>query len=490
MATNTKAPDHIEFAGDYNNDYIRLHTHYGEIIDIKKLVDELNIYESIYKNALTGSVVITDAQNLISKLQIQGMERLSFKIATPGVIEKRDAVDATEDGGHPFHIYKITNRVQTAPGTLRYVLHFGSREFMRNIRTKVSQAYDGRLDRAVYAMFLDENYLDSRKTLTFEPCGNSDKFTIANMRPFDAINMIAKKALPEKSKGVGYYFYETTKGYHFRSWENMCVSQGRNRRPTKQVFYYAPINVKEDADVPNKIEYDYKLVESYEFINNVHDTAANTALGTYGHRVISYNFYDKSFTENDYNYHTEFQFTKHTDFTTGPRDPLKYAVSESFVDEDDRTVSDYPESRVSLQGTTQFAHGDETGAYGLDVLEDGRKLGQAVAQQQQVLQGTCLKLIIKGQSYIEAGDVIEFKMRAIDEKATEGEEDPQFSGKYIITKVRHQINPTKYVMVLECAKDSVKSGYYKSYKKIPRNKNIPTLRDAYQVERGDVYGSL
>ena len=94
---------------------------------------------------------------------------------------------------------------------------------------------------------------------------------------------------------------------------------------------------------------------------------------------------------------------------------------------------------------------------GLDVLEDGRKLGQAVAQQQQVLQGTCLKLIVKGQSYIEAGDVIEFKMRAIDEKATEGEEDPQFSGKYIITKVRHQINPTKYVMVLECAKDSVKS---------------------------------
>ena len=490
MATNTKAPNHIEFAGDYNNEHIFLHTHYGETIDIKNMVDELNIYESIYKNALTGSVVMTDAQNLISKLQIQGMERLSFKIATPGVTRSRDAVDATEKTGHPFHIYKITNRVQTAPGTLRYVLHFGSREFMRNIRTKVSQAYDGRLDRAVYAIFLDENYLDSRKTLTFEPCGNSDKFTIGNMRPFDAINMIAKRALPEKSNGVGYYFYETTKGYHFRSWENMCVSQGRNRRPTKQVFYYAPINIKEDADVPNKIEYDYKLVESYEFINNVHDTAANTALGTYGHRVISYNFYDKSFTESDYNYHTEFEMTKHADFTTGPRDPKKYAVSESFVDEDDRSISDYPESRVSLQGTTQFTHEGETGQYGIDVLEDGRKLGQAVAQQQQVLQGTCLKLVVKGQSYIEAGDVIEFKMRAIDEKATDGEEDPQFSGKYIITKVRHQINPTKYVMVLECAKDSVKSGYYRSYKKIPRNRNNATLLDAYQVERGDPYGSL
>ena len=487
MATNTKAPDHIEFAGDYDCKNIFLHDHTGEKVDILQVTDELNIYESIYKSALTGSIVITDAQNLISKLEIQGMERLSFVIRTPGATDDRDIVNASEISGHPFHIYKITNRVQIAPGTLRYVLHFGSREFMRNIRTKVSQAYDGRLDRAVYAMFLDENYLDSKKTLTFEPCGNSDKFTIANMRPFDAINMIAKRALPEKSNGVGYYFYETTKGYHFRSWENMCVSQGRHRRPTKQIFYYAPINVKDDADVPNKIEYDYKLVESYEFINNVHDTAANAAIGTYGHRVISYNFYDKSFTENDYNYHTQFGITRHTDDQTSRFDSKKFAVSQSFVDEDDRRISDYPESRISLQGTTQFAHNDETGAYGLDVLEDGRKLGQAVAQQQQVLQGTALKLVIKGQSYIEAGDVIEFKMRAVDEKNPQGEEDPQFSGRYVVTKVRHQINPTKYVMILECAKDSVKTGYLTSYEKIPRNKNIPTLRDAYQVEQGDSF---
>ena len=487
MATNTKAPDHIEFAGDYDCKNIFLHDHTGEKVDILQVTDELNIYESIYKSALTGSIVITDAQNLISKLEIQGMERLSFVIRTPGATDDRDIVNASEISGHPFHIYKITNRVQIAPGTLRYVLHFGSREFMRNIRTKVSQAYDGRLDRAVYAMFLDENYLDSKKTLTFEPCGNSDKFTIANMRPFDAINMIAKRALPEKSNGVGYYFYETTKGYHFRSWENMCVSQGRHRRPTKQIFYYAPINVKDDADVPNKIEYDYKLVESYEFINNVHDTAANAAIGTYGHRVISYNFYDKSFTENDYNYHTQFGITRHTDDQSSRFDGEKFAVSKSFVDEDDRKISDYPESRISLQGTTQFAHNDETGAYGLDVLEDGRKLGQAVAQQQQVLQGTALKLVIKGQSYIEAGDVIEFKMRAVDEKNDKGEEDRQFSGRYIVTKVRHQINPTKYVMILECAKDSVKTGYLTSYEKIPRNKNIPTLRDAYQVEQGDSF---
>ena len=496
MSNNT-IEDHIAFAGDYDCKHIFLHDHEGDKTDIKQLVDELNIYESIYKNAMTGSVVITDAQNLITKLQIQGIERISFVIKTPGTKGDRDIINASEESGHPFHIYKITDRVQVAPGTLRYVLHFGSREFMRNIRTKVSQAYDGRLDRAVYAMFLDENYLDSRKTLTFEPCGNSDKIVIPNMRPFDAINMIARRALPEKSNGVGYYFYETTKGYHFRSWENMCVSQGRNKRPTKQTFYYAPINVKDDPAVDNKIEYDYKLIDNYEFITNIHDTAANTALGTYGHRVISYNFFDKSFTEEDYNYHNQFALTRHTDSATSQFYGEKYAVGESNVDEtianqktQSSKVSDYPESRVSLQPTTQFTHNTPEGSYGIDVLEDGRKLGQEISQKNQVLNGTTLKLTVKGQSYIEAGDVIEFKMRAVDEKNPDGQEDPQFSGRYIITKVRHKINPTRYDMILECSKDSVKTGYTRSYKKIAQNKNIATLRDAYQVEKGDSYGSL
>lgn len=487
-----KVPDTIEFAGDYDCEHIFLHNHNGEVIDIKNLTQELNIYESIYKNSLTGSIVIIDAQNLIAKLEIQGIERISFTIKTPGAKGDRSIINASEATGHPFHVYKITDRKQLSPGTLLYTLHFASREFMRNMRTKVSQAYDGRLDRAVYAMFLDKSYLDSKKTLTFEPCGNNDKIVIPNLRPFDAINMIASKALPEKSNGVGYYFYETTKGFHFRSWENMCVSEGAFRRPVKQEFYYMPLNIT-DPNVEDKIEHEYKSVESYRFINNFHDIAANTTLGTYGHRVISHNLYDKSYSEDDYNYHQQFAVTKHTDFTTGPRDKEKYAVSESPVDIelDDKTgqpkrVSDYPESRVSLQSTTQYLHNDKRGAgYGLDVLEDGSKTGQRVAQQAQVMQGTALKLTVKGQSYIEAGDLIEFKMRAVDEKNPEGQEDPQYSGTYVITKIRHQINATKYTMVLECAKDSVKSGFNRSYKPIPPNKNIATLRNAYIEEKGE-----
>ena len=476
-----KIPNSIEFAGDYDLKNIFLHNHFGEVIDIKNLVQEMNIYESIYKNALTGSVVIIDAQNLIAKLEIQGTERISFKLSTPGAIDDRSIINASESTGHPFHVYKITDRKQLAPGTLLYTLHFGSREFMRNLRTKVSQAYDGRLDMSVLNILTDENYLDSKKEMTYEPCGNSDKVVVPNIRPFDAINMIASKSLPEKSSGVGYYFYETTKGFHFRSWDNMISVNGQHTRDTKQQFYYMPLNIT-DKNIEDKINHDYKAVESYRFINNFHDVAANTVGGTYGHRVISYNLFDKSFEQDDYNYHYDFNFSKHTE-TAGRNRSEKYAIAESFVDEDDLTVSDYPESRVSLQSTTKFLHNEDKGAvYGLDVLQDGKLTGKRIAQQAQVVQGTVLKLVVKGQSYLEAGDLIEFKLRSIDEKNPDGEEDPQYAGKYVITKIRHQISPEKYMMVLECTKDSVKQGFLTNDYKIPRNRNIATLRNTYEAE--------
>ena len=41
-----------------------LHNHVGEVTDIKNIMIELNIYESIYNNAVTGTIVIVDTTNL------------------------------------------------------------------------------------------------------------------------------------------------------------------------------------------------------------------------------------------------------------------------------------------------------------------------------------------------------------------------------------------------------------------------------------------
>ena len=468
-------------AGDYNLSHIDLINHKGEIIDLKYIVIEMNIYEPIYKNAVTGSIVITDAKNQIGRLEIQGLERIAFKLASPGITDAEDLLDASVETGEPFHVYKITDRKQVNQGLLVYTLHFASREFMRNLRTKVSQAYNGRLDMAVQKILQDENYLDTRKRLKYEKTGNKDKIVIPNLRPFDAIQMIADKAIPEKSDaGVGYFFYQTVKGFRFRSWESMVSKQGSSLRKPKQTFHYMPLKHKDDS-VENKIEHDYKSVQSYRFINNFHDVAANTALGTYAHKVISYNFYDKSFVSPEYNYHTEYQRTAHTDFENNIKDNNKHPVAGGPVDYDnEKNISEYPESRVSLLGTTQFLHNKDTGAkYGLDVEQDGVFNAQRISQRNQILHGTCLKLVIKGQSYLEPGDLIEFKLRPVDSDKVDVEEDSRYGGQYVITKIRHQIADDIYTMVLECAKDSIVNPAFAGQPEHKASKRKGDLEDIY-----------
>ena len=469
--------DTIQFAGDYNLDGIILHNHQNEGlidthggVDIQKLVVELNIYEGIDKSSVTGTMVIADSINLINNLPIQGTERVSFKLATPGAHQVDHIVDFSEATGHPMHIYKLTDKRQINESTVAYTLHFCSREMVRNTRTKVSEAFSGTYEQMVAKILQDPDYLDSRKTLFFQKTRNQDKVVVPNINPFSAIGMMSKRALADDSKSAGYYFYQTTKGFHFRSWESMCVDVRGNPRTPKQIFKYMPMNVNATGDDATKIEQDYKSVEQYRFINNFHDVLFNQAAGTYGHRVITHNIYNKSYKKDDYHYHNYYAETKHAD---GPNP----AIVNTPVDFDDKSVSDYPESRVTVMATTQFAHNEDTGTYGIDVGQDGITDASRISQRNSINSGTQLKLTIKGQSYLEPGDVIEFEYYATERKQkAELKPDPQYAGRYIISKIRHRVTNDEYVQVLECAKDSVHTKY-KSYngksftgKRLPREK--------------------
>ena len=463
-------PNTVQFAGDYRLDGIILHNHQNEGInvedkgiDIQKLVVEMNLFESIYKNSMTGSLVIADSINLIGKLPIQGTERLSFKLSTPGSGYAGHNVDCSERTGNPMHIYKLTNKRQINEGTQTYTLHFCSREFLRNIRTKVSETFEGTIDQMVYKILDDENYLDSRQFFSYQKTRNQDKITIPNKSPFRAIDMLCKKALADDSKSVGYLFYQTTKGFNFRSFESMCVNSNGIPRKAKQTFNYMPMNTDEkitgvlnqkDGELVDKITKDYSSVEQYKFINNFHDVAMNQAMGVYGHRVITHNIFNKSYKVSDYHYHNYFDDTLHVDTSNAP------AIVETPVDYDNKSVSDYPESRVTVMSTTQFSHDEETGSFGIDVEQDGITEAARVSQLATISSGTNLKLTVKGQSYLAAGDVINFNILSVENKVvSDGALDPQYAGRYVISKIRHRITNDDYVQVLECVKDSVFNAY-------------------------------
>ena len=474
------ATNNLDFAGDYHLPYINLISHVGEGVDstthgenISALLIELNIYESVFNSCVTGSAVIVDTQNLIAKLPIQGTERLSFLLSTKLSGDTKDTIiDCTEKSGRTMHVYAVTNKQQLENDTaMTYTIQFASREFVRSLRTKVSESFEGRMDEMVNKIFTDPEYLDSQKTLHFQKTRNQDKILIPNLSPFAAINMLCQRSLPDmqNSRGAGYLFYETTKGFHFRSWESLCVDKNGGLRDAVQQFQYVqgnldPITGPKRKHIKDKnkdrITETYKNVREYKFINNFHDVAANTTLGTYGHRVITHNIYNKSYKIDDYHYHNKWNETSHLeDFPSIVDSPVDYDTLEGTPYQ--KGVSDYPESRVSLQSTSPYINSDKnTGSYGTPVEDDGVLTGTRLAQANKIMQGTQLEMTINGQSRLQAGDVIDFDLQSVENKEnSRGALDPQYSGRYIITSIRHRVVQDKFLQVLTCVKDSSKSGY-------------------------------
>ena len=68
-------------AGQYNLTKIILESFTGDSLDITNLVLEINIYENLFANGLSGNVVVSDAIDVPQNFPITGFERIKFKLA-------------------------------------------------------------------------------------------------------------------------------------------------------------------------------------------------------------------------------------------------------------------------------------------------------------------------------------------------------------------------------------------------------------------------
>jgi uncharacterized protein YcfL len=187
--------------------------------DLTPHMQELSIFEDIFRPALTAKMVLVDSHNMSYKLPIVGEETVDIDISLTGFGDGKDSA-AFSIKPPTMHVNSLSARGLLdphQPKAHRFTLDLVSETYMSSLHSKVSRSYNNdKISNIVADIYY--NYLyDDKQGLTAEPTERTERVIIPNLSPFDAIAWLAKRAVPSESNGVNYVYYETMRGSFFIS---------------------------------------------------------------------------------------------------------------------------------------------------------------------------------------------------------------------------------------------------------------------------------
>ena len=416
--------------------------------DIMNQVMTLSLVEDVTNPFITGSIDVADGQDIRTLLPLTGMERLELRVFTPG----QEEIDFTEGKTDTLYIYKI-EKIRISGGTARqqiYRIHFISREAYRNNLVRISKAFSGPVENAVYELVHDEKYLDTRKPLILEETATNAKYVIPNLKPLSTIKFLANNAISKKYKNAGYLFYETTKGFNFRSFESLMAMDGTSARPVKESYEMQPANIRQGGE--KDVIRDLRAPDSYSFEDAV-NMLEELNKGLLSNRLVTHDIYEKKIETFDYDYHEEFGQHFHTEHTKGGRSFTKFLRPFAMYENTKKTLSDFPMAKLMHMVESKKVHND----YEFTPIKD--ILPNKISQRAQMANFHLL-MSVPGQTRMNAGDMVVFALPSQMPLAHDEPQklNPYYSCRYLILSLKHKFDVVsqKHTMNLRCVKDSVR----------------------------------
>ena len=420
-------------------------------LDLRGILYNFEIGEDIMNNNVAGSIILYDLNDVRTLFPITGLEKLSLKFGTPGTAT---GFDFSEETGTPLQIYKVdkVTRDPTNDKGQFYQIFFCSPEMFRNATTKISRAYAGPIEEAIFDIV--RNKLKSKKAFFFEPTATNSKYVIPNLKPYDAINYLCTQAIPQLHRlSAGYKFYETSQGFYFRSVASMMSYGGKQEIPHKWSFAPLIASQTEYEKQPERKDIERRMsnVLKYEFDKPV-DTLRNINEGFYANKLTVHDAFNKTLKTHTFNYMDSGEVRPHTHMKKEAG--LLMPNSNDHVgvpfDEED-ILSSQKDSKTMVVAETSKVHNDYEFTPTKDTLP-------FVVHDKALFKNHNLSLLVFGNTQINAGDIIKFTSPLL---RPEGGDSPYTSGRYIVMAIKHVVNieSQRHEMVLKCFKDSVRREY-------------------------------
>lgn len=442
----------IESAGvyypqDFSLKTLNFLTANGKKIDMRKIMVDMSYYEDIYTFAASGYISIIDAQGFIELLQLTGNEFVE--------IDFGKVKDGPNETVQRFRVYKLGNRKPSGNNNSEpYTLYFCSEELMLSEQTKLSKSYVGqKISDIVKDVLVEKLKVNTKNIETIEETTGMYDFVIPRMKPFEAISWVSTYARPQNyGSTADMLFFETKNGFNFRSIQSM------NKEPVYATYRYEPKNISYDNQ---SLQDKTTQVLEYEF-NKVYDMMHDINSGAFSNRLVSIDPMTRSFNITDFDYNkNKMEKLNPEGVLNDLQNRLGKNISQSF--DGVLKVVTGNANQANLPYIKQ-----KEGGIAKDIsIETFVPLRTAAIS---LANYTSIKMSIPGDPGITAGRTINFDLYSLKPTDNLKELDKFYSGKYLVTAVRHIIQPTKYQTILEIAKDSSTTAYTQTDNTSPTTK--------------------
>ena len=448
--------EYLSEAGQFEIEHCILLTSEGLEYDLSKSVAEIQFYESIYASAVSGSITLFDTFALSNIAPLIGQEYLRLKIRTPTIIDDNDKVVFMDN---VLHINRITRSARVGNRAELNTLQFTTSEFVHNQRILISRSLKGTCSSIVEDLLVND--LNCKKDLYIEDSVGVKKFIAPNTHPFTIVEMMSKQAISKTNASPSYLFYETFRGYHFRSLESL-YAQG-------PVFRYSdvehssatvnPSNPRIDANVLNtKILRDMSNINNYQMAER-QDSLTNTMVGGFSSQLIEHDVFNKSYTSTNYNYFDD--RGKHINYYHGGDDYPLY--NDVVIDKLNRRITDF--SPITFLSPTSNIDSDTNAQYTESVSPTGTPdwLQKRRSMFTHLETSNCIDIDVYGNTFVSAGDVVNLSITKRSPLHPDDQVDRFYRGAFLIKKVAHSFSlaDRRHTMLMELCKDSSSFKYEK-----------------------------
>jgi hypothetical protein len=222
-------------------------------VDIRGIFEEMNIYDSVLLNSISGNIIIVDSIGILKGFEFDGSEYLLIEMSKITDLFPFKAV---------FHIYKQSRKDILTQGSVSYQLNFISDEYTVSEQTRVAQHYETTYSNIANLILKDYIKLAPSKSKgIINPSQGIRSVIIPTMKPLDALTWCSKRALDVNDKPT-FLFYENFDGYNFAS-----ITDIFKQTPLANINF-TPKNLTNNLNVEFFGVRDYEVLDQFDFIEN------------------------------------------------------------------------------------------------------------------------------------------------------------------------------------------------------------------------------